>query len=332
MSFRFVVSSMVVLVVVVMGMFDAGSVAQAQDKVRQSSKSQQAMMEFAQLQRMAFDPKLADELELTPDQKKEIQIATQKYQDQARKMARPKPGEKPDLAKFQKLAETMMKDTEGLLSEKQKTKLSEMAKQRTNTPRPAFSNEKMQEMQKLSSMMQELMRLSYDVKLAEELEVTAEQRVEIREAQQKFQQAMRDRMNAGQGQAFDMDSYNEMIGSLMMDAQEILTPEQSEKLARSAKLKRLKQKFGDEFAMINGLAEDFDLDAKQTLELREKIAEVREDFYDKYIELKKKSMEEIIRELPKEHREEVEAAVREFLNDDPREKRNPFSGAIRVGG
>ncbi len=287
---------------------------------------------FAELQRLAFDPKLAEELELTPEQKKKLLIAIQKYQDAIRNIGLPKPGAKIDRNEHQKQMENVMWEAEGILNKKQTAKLSELAKQRINTPPPTFSPEKMQEMQKLSSIMSELMRLSYDAKLAEELEITAEQRVDIREAQQVFQQAMQERMKAGQGQAFDMDSYSEMIGSLIMDAQGILTPEQSEKLSRVVKLKGLKQKFGDEFAMINGLAEDFDLDEKETQELRKKIADVREDYYTKLMELRKGSMQKIIRELPKKYRQEVEEAVNDFLEEDPRKNPNPFSNAIRIGG
>ncbi|TWU01157.1 hypothetical protein Pla52n_45290 [Stieleria varia] len=116
-----------------------------------------------------------------------------------------------------------------------------------------------------------------------------------------------------------------------MEAQSILTPEQSEKLSRRVKLKGLKQKFGDEFAMINGLAEDFDLNENQTKALRETIAEVEKKFYDKIQELKKTSMQEIINELPAKHCKEAEDAVREFLEEDRRPKQNRFNSIIQVG-
>ena len=64
-------------------------------------------------------------------------------------------------------------------------------------------------------MMMELQRLSYDRKLAEELELTVEQKVDIREAQQKFQLAMQEQRKATEGGgAFDMQAYTKMDGRL----------------------------------------------------------------------------------------------------------------------
>ncbi len=335
MSLRMLVLSKVIVAGVGIAMLLQGSVARSQEvpeKTREQQDIQQLGSNFAALQRLAYDPKLVEDLELTLDQKKRILVALQKYQDSMRQRLRPKPGETIDRNAYQQQTESVMRETNEILTKKQLAKLSELAKQRAQILRTTLSPEKMQEMQKLSSIMSELMRLSYDAKLADEMEITAEQRVEIREAQQAFQQAMQERMKAGQGEAIDMDKYNEMISKLVMDAQEIMTPEQSKKLSRLVKLKGLKQKFGDEFAMINGLAEDFDLDEKQTQALREKIADVREDFYDKWMDLKNESMQKIIRELPPKHREEAETAVKEFVEEDPRNKLRPFPTSIQIGG
>jgi hypothetical protein len=291
---------------------------------KEAQDAQQFAQKYGEIQRLAYDPKLAEELELAPDQKKKILIALQKHQDAMMKRARPKPGETPDMNAYQQTMKDLMNEVDGVLSEKQTAKLADLAKQRLQAPRPEYSREKMEEMQKLSGIMQELNRLSFDAKLAEELELTPEQRVDIREAQQSLQQAMQERSKAGTGQAFDTNAYTEMMGNLVMEAQDILTTEQSQKLTRIVKLKGLKQKFGDEFAMIMGLAEEFQLDEAKTKALSEKIAEVREDYYDEWLDLKKESMEKIIRELPQKHREEVDAAVKEFVEEDPRSKQRPF--------
>lgn len=99
-----------------------------------------------------------------------------------------------------------------------------------------------------------------------------------------------------------------------------LTPAQSEKLSQEIKMEQLKRKHGDEFALINGLAEEYGLDDKAKAKLSEKIEEVRKEYYDDWMALKKKSMKAIITELPRKHREEAEAAVRDFVEKDPREE------------
>ncbi|MEP6169891.1 MAG: hypothetical protein ABJ208_14410, partial [Rhodopirellula bahusiensis] len=129
----------------------------------------------------------------------------------------------------------------------------------------------------------------------------------------------------------DLGQRNELLQKLVMDSQTILSPDQSEKLAFEIKVERLKREHGDEFALINGLADDYGLDDRAKAKLSEKIQEVRKDYYDDWMALKKKSMEAIINELPRKHREEAEAAVQYFVDEDPRDKmnRSRFSLPVR---
>ncbi len=334
MSLRMFVLSMVVGIVLQLHSSSArGQFPAISDEQRREMQKVGAMM--AELRRLTTDSKLAKEVGLTADQRRQIQIASQKSMDAMMKMRQSNEGGKFDPEQYKKLAEDMMLEAEEILTPKQTKKLSELAKEREKKQQANIpTQEQMQEMQKLSLMMGELQRLSYNAELAEELGLTAEQRIQLREASQKFFQAMRESSKTNEGQSFDMNSYSQMMGDLMIEAQEILTPEQAEKLARTAKLKRLKQQFGDEFAMIIGLAEDFDLDPKETQELREEIKEAREDYYKKLAELKEQTLERIIGELPRKHREEAREAVSGFFkDDDPRKKGNPFGGGvIRIGG
>jgi hypothetical protein len=98
-----------------------------------------------------------------------------------------------------------------------------------------------------------------------------------------------------------------------LDVQAILTPEQSESLARVVRVKGLVQLHGDGFAMFNGLAQDFGMSGKELLNLRVEIQKVRREYYHEVSELKKGSFKRIVDLLPPEHREEAQKAVEESL-------------------
>ncbi|WP_236616038.1 hypothetical protein [Rhodopirellula europaea] len=273
------------------------------------------------------DTELSEEIGLSPEQRKTILVAMQKYRDASMKGFRAKPGERISHEEMKELMDTAVRDAKEVLSEDQQSKLMEqVAKKRAElVARPrtrAYSSEQMQEMSKLSQIQSKLMRLSFDTGLADELELTAEQRVELSEAQREYRSAYEELRKSGE--RVDIGQRNKVLQELVMSSQTILTPEQSEKLSLEIKIEQLKRKHGDEFAMINGLAEDFGLDDKAQVKLSEKIEEVRKEYYDDWIELKKKSMKSIINELPRKHREEVEAAVRKFVEEDPRDKMNRF--------
>lgn len=306
------------------------SVPIVSDAVAQDLPSKEDMKEvqktagvMVQLQQMAFSNKVSDALEVTPDQKKKILVMVTKLQEKMMKM-RAKPGEKFDYKEYGRLSEEMIDEVKTVLSEKQWKKLKERGEKSNPMGGKNYSPEKAKEMQRMSGLMQELMRLSYDASLAEKLEITTEQKIEIRELQQRYTLAMQDANKEG---TFDMEQYNIAMAEMMESAQEILTPEQSEKLGRSAKLKQLKQRHGDPFAMINGLAMDYDLDKKALLELKENIEAARDAHYEKLKKLNEDTLEQIIKSVPEKHRDEVREAVSEFFEDDPRKKRNPYGGA-----
>ena len=277
--------------------------------------------------RISMNVGVADQLEVTPEQRKKIQIAVQKYQDASRKIRLENKGTKNlDMNSYRKTTDDFMSDVDGILNEKQQDKLKEIT-QKTMKSQRSYDPEQAKEMQKLTSLMSELQQLSYNSKLAEELELTAEQRVEIREATQRLHQAMREASKSRSEGGFDYQQYNKMMGDLVMEAQEILTADQSTKLARAAKLKNLKRKFGDEFAMVKGLAAEFSLEPSKTKKLNEEIDRARKEFYDQLKQLKEDTLEKIIREVPKEHQEEVREAVGSFLKEDSmkRSSLSPFA-------
>ncbi|CAD74214.1 MAG TPA: hypothetical protein DDX19_00205 [Rhodopirellula baltica] len=280
-----------------------------------------------ELQSIVNDTKLSDEIGLSPEQRKTILVAMQKYRDASMKGLRAKPGERISSEEMKELMDTAVRDAKEVLSKDQQSKLTEhIAKKRAELaaqPRArSYSPEQFQEMSKLRQIQTELMRLSFDTELADKLGLTAEQRVELSEVQRKYRSASEELRNGEE--RLDIGRRNEVLQEVVMSSQTILTPEQSEKLSLKIRIERLRRKHGDEFAMINGLAEDFGLDEKAQAKLSEKIEEVRKDYYDDWMELKKKSMKSIISELPRKHREEVEAAVRDFVEEDPRDKMNRF--------
>ncbi|WP_461508986.1 hypothetical protein [Rhodopirellula baltica] len=280
-----------------------------------------------ELQSIVNDTKLSDEIGLSPEQRKTILVAMQKYRDASMKGLRAKPGERISSEEMKELMDTAVRDAKEVLSKDQQSKLTEhIAKKRAELaaqPRArSYSPEQYQEMSKLRQIQTELMRLSFDTELADKLGLTAEQRVELSEVQRKYRSASEELRNGEE--RLDIGRRNEVLQEVVMSSQTILTPEQSEKLSLKIRIERLRRKHGDEFAMINGLAEDFGLDEKAQAKLSEKIEEVRKEYYDDWMELKKKSMKSIISELPRKHREEVEAAVRDFVEEDPRDKMNRF--------
>ncbi|WP_037249192.1 type 2 periplasmic-binding domain-containing protein [Rhodopirellula baltica] len=280
-----------------------------------------------ELQSIVNDTKLSDEIGLSPEQRKTILVAMQKYRDASMKGLRAKPGERISSEEMKELMDTAVRDAKEVLSKDQQSKLTEhIAKKRAELaaqPRArSYSPEQYQEMSKLRQIQTELMRLSFDTELADKLGLTAEQRVELSEVQRKYRSASEELRNGEE--RLDIGRRNEVLQEVVMSSQAILTPEQSEKLSLKIRIEQLRRKHGDEFAMINGLAEDFGLDDKAQVKLSETIEEVRKEYYDDWIELKKKSMKSIISELPRKHREEVEAAVRDFVEEDPRDKMNRF--------
>ncbi|EKK00535.1 hypothetical protein RBSH_04262 [Rhodopirellula baltica SH28] len=280
-----------------------------------------------ELQSIVNDTKLSDEIGLSPEQRKTILVAMHKYRDASMKGFRAKPGERISSEEMKELMDTAVRDAKEVLSKDQQSKLTEhIAKKRAELaaqPRArSYSPEQYQEMSKLRQIQTELMRLSFDTELADKLGLTAEQRVELSEVQRKYRSASEELRNGEE--RLDIGRRNEVLQEVVMSSQTILTPEQSEKLSLKIRIEQLRRKHGDEFAMINGLAEDFGLDDKAQAKLSETIEEVRKEYYDDWIELKKKSMKSIISELPRKHREEVEAAVRDFVEEDPRDKMNRF--------
>ena len=176
-----------------------------------------------ELQRLTNDAKLAQEMNVSAEQKRELQLASQKFSDAVGKMRRNSGTF--DTKKYQELQENLMLDIEDVLTSKQSSKLSDLAKEREKQYADNMLSEDQRfEMRKLSSLMMELQRLAYDQQLAEELGVTAEQRVQIREASQKFSRAMMESRKANESQGFDVNGYRQVVGDLMMEAQDILTP------------------------------------------------------------------------------------------------------------
>lgn len=308
--------------------------ANAQDKQpssEQVKEMQNLTAKIAGFQRLSRDLKMANELKITAEQRRKIQIATQKFQDAMMNRRASAKSDGFGMEAYRKLTKELLSSVDGVLSKEQSEKLAQLTEKQIKAQK-AFTPQNMQEMQRLTSLMMELQQLSYNAELAEKLELTTEQRVEIREASQKFQLAMQERMKANQGEEFNMERYNEMMGDLLIDAQAILTVEQSEKLARAAKLKRLKRENGDEFGMIKGLAKDFSLKPGDEKALGQKIDDAREKYYADILQLKKETLEKILSEVPREHREEVREAVGEFLEENPMTKQNPFSGAaLQIG-
>ena len=304
------------------------SAAAAQDvqKTSEDAKMMQRMgAVMVAINRLSSSSKLTKDLELTPDQLQKIQIAAQKTQDKMMEAQRSSPGSY-DPKKFADYGKKMMSEIESVLSDKQNAKFSREIDQRVEKQKNVIPDpDQMKEMQRLNQMMMQLQRLAYDINLAKELEITSEQRVRIREASQTFSRAMQERARAREGESFDMDAYNQLMGDLLMEAQDILTPEQSKKLSTTAKLNGLKQIHGDEFAMIIGLAEDFDLDAKAKAELKKTVEAARDEYYERLSDLKDDTLETIVGELPSEHRDEVREAVKRFFEVDPRKKRG-FGG------
>ena len=304
----------------------------AQDKkpnLEDTKKMQRMGALMMEVQRMTSNSKLAKELELKPEQIQKIQIGVQKMQDEMMKAQQSNPRQF-DQKQFMKHSEKLMSEIKEVLSEKQMSGLTKkldarVEKQKTIVP----DQEQMKEMQRLSQMMRELQRLSYDQELASELEITSEQRAKIRMASQKFSLAMQERQRASDGGSFDMESYTQLMGDLMIEAQDILTPEQSRKLTLTAKLNTLKQQHGDEFGMIVGLANDYELNDNAKKKLKEQVEKARDDYYEKIAELKEDTLARIVSEIPPEHRDEVREAVRRYFEVDPRKRRG--FGGLSVG-
>ncbi|MCO8123509.1 hypothetical protein NHH03_17310 [Stieleria sp. TO1_6] len=294
----------------------------ATDEKGDAEKARELSKRVMIIQRLTMDTTMAEQLELAPDQRKKMLIANERFQDATRELYGNRRDKPFDAEAYNTLAKKFFTEAEAGLTERQREKLAELEIKPRQSAAPAFSREKMQEHQKLQSVMREFQRLSYDRELAEQLEVTAEQRVEIREAQRKFMEAQREQMKSaadGSG-GFDLEQYNQKMEYLMIEAQDILTPEQIEILSKSAKLKRLKSSYGDEFGMIIGLADDFEMDEQDKAKLREKVQEARMEYYDTIEQLKVDTLEKIVRTLPAKHREEAREAAESFFKEDAKRR------------
>ncbi len=290
------------------------------DAAAEAKKSQEMSYRMLAIQRLATNSKMAEELELAPDQRKKIMIASERYRDATTKLRSNRSGKTLDRKAYADLMNKFVAAAEESLTVRQREKIGELAAKPRKRVTPSYSKEERAEIQKLQSMMSELLRLSYDRDLGEKLEITAEQRVEIREAQKSYSEAILKQSRSADGKGFDMEQYNQMIGDMMMKAQDILTPEQVEKLSRSAKLKQMKLRYGDEFGMLIGLADDYELDDEAKAKLREKVQQARKDYYDKIEQLKDDTLEKIVNTLPAKHREEAREAAKGFFEEDAKRR------------
>ena len=294
----------------------------ATDDKADARSSQEISRRVIVIQRLTSDTKMAEQLELAPDQRKKIMIAMERFQDATRKLySNNSAGFTTGSTAYRELAEKFFSEAEESLTARQREKLGELEIQPRRPSRPSLSREELQESRKLQSLLSEMWRVLYDRELAESLEVTPTQRVEIREAQQKLMEVQRERTkSAAEGGGIDLRLYNESIEELMFEAQEILTPKQVESLARSAKLKRLKSSYGDEFGMIVGLADDFEMDDEARSKLREKVQEARKEYYDSIEQLKVDTLEEVVGFLPAKYREEAREAAEQFFEEEIRRR------------
>jgi hypothetical protein len=94
---------------------------------------------------------------------------------------------------------------------------------------------------------------------------------------------------------------------------EILLPFQSDRLKQIAKRSRILEqlKYSDEFGVPLVIAQEIGLKEHDCEQLKEKIAEVRSDFYQKLVETKSKCWDEIRKQLPPEGRERFDELLGE---------------------
>ena len=290
-----------------------------QPNPKEQAEARKMSGKFIAIQRLLQNPKEAEEFGLDSAKRRKIQIEIQKYTDAVQKASLGADG-KFDMDAYKKTYKDFMASIDAELTPKQRTELTkrgeELLKNMYSGPQ---NSQKFTEMRRLQSMMSELQKLSYDTALAESIELTTEQRIEIREASQKMMQAMQSLQK--EGQSFDMQGYNRLIEELVLEAQAILTMEQAEKLATNAKVSQLKTELGDVFAVVSGLARDFDLSDADTKKLSEEIVEARQDYYEKLANLREDTMERILRQLPAKHREEVREALGDQLKPNRMEMR-----------
>ena len=287
---------------------------------KEQAEARKMSARFMAIQTLLRDPVAAKEFGLDSSKRQKIQIAIQKYMDEMQRTGQ-QGGRKFDMEAYRKKYKELMTQVDGELTAEQRSQLTKRGEdQMKRIPSlSAQSQDQMKEMQRLQSMMSELQKLSYDPALAEEIELTIEQRVQIREASQKFAVAMRNIQKPGE--AFDMNQYNQLVGDLVLDAQGILTVEQAEKMALSAKISQLKAMHGDVFGVVNGLAAEFELSANESQKLRESILEARQDYYEKLQMLREDTLEKILSELPVKRREEVRQALSGQLKPNRNEMR-----------
>ncbi|MEL6108065.1 MAG: hypothetical protein AAFU85_18725 [Planctomycetota bacterium] len=290
-----------------------------------SKEDQQEMRKmsgrFMAVQQLLQDPKAAEEFGLDAGKRQRVQVAIQKFTD-AMQRASVGRGRSFDMDAYRKGYEKLMSSVDAELTAEQRSELTKRGEDQLKKF-PSGNNqsqEQMQEMQRMQSIMSELQKLSYDVALAESIGLTVEQRVEIREASQKFMRAMQALQKPGQA-SFDMEKYNQLIGDLVIEAQGILTLEQAKKMSLNAKINRLKSQHGDVFGVVNGLAEEFELSKTERKELRESILDARQDYYEELKRLREETLERILRQLPAAYREEVRTALEGQLKSSPQQMR-----------
>ncbi|MEO1527405.1 MAG: hypothetical protein AAFX06_18400 [Planctomycetota bacterium] len=285
----------------------------------QQAEVQKMSGRFMAIQTLLQDAKAADEFGIDSKKRQKIQIAIQKFTDDMQKTMR-NGGGGFDMDSYKKSYKQFMSKVDGELTSKQRAELTKRGEEQLKKfPGMGQNQDQMKEMQRLQSMMSELQKLSYDQALAESIDLTIEQRVEIREASQKFMRAMQEIRKPGQ--AFDMERYNQLIGDLVLEAQAILTLEQAEKMARNAKINQLKMMGGDVFSVVSGLAAEFELSDSETKDLKQTIVEARQDYYEKLTILREETLEKILRELPVNRREEVREALSDQLKPTSAELR-----------
>ena len=306
-------------VCIVVALLAFASFGLAQEKKKELSEQEQKQLQsYSELaiaiSSLSRDRELGEQIELAPDQRRKLLVLMEKQRSMFSAVSA---SGKFSQEKYLEQAKKYSEEAKAVLTEKQAERLVELVKERRKKmPRSSYSSENLAEMRRLSGLMSQLSRLTYDRSLKGELELTAEQRVDIREIQQEYRELTKEMRD--KGVSYISPEYKKLVGEMMIKAQEVLTPEQSEYLLRGAKLNQLRIRYGDGFGMLIGLLEDYDLSPEQSQKLQDEIAKARADFYAQVKELSEETLEKVLRKLPSKHRDEAREAVEKHIFKEPR--------------
>ncbi|MCC9658253.1 hypothetical protein [Rhodopirellula halodulae] len=204
------------------GQDSAGQDSTGVAEVTNETEAEQKPLRVTDLYVLERDAKLSEQIGQSPEQRTAFLVAMQQYRDVVTAGFRAKSGEQIDPAEQRKKMEAAQQKVLQLFDETQRRKIQEAAAAKRAEYAERFSatrvsNEVRRELSSMRNISSQLSRVQSDLDLQEKLGVSTKQRVELKEAYQKYVNASLEMHKSDAGSS--MTGTHELLRELVMESQ-----------------------------------------------------------------------------------------------------------------